>query len=126
MIYDSSRLRELEDKELELKAALEVIQRKIRGRFKLLPTMYIDSSDEASTYKEGDYTISLSETSADALSEIKSIESNRELTIITLKSGERIVFEDYFSKDAINSMVRIKQVIVHEDHFKNAVPFGEL
>lgn len=127
MIYDSSILQKLERKELELKGELEGIQRKIRARFILLSHVYIHSEIRAITaYSEGYYAISFSETTPEALSEIKKIESKKDSTIITLKSGEEVVFEEYFSKEAIASMIKIKQVIVTENYLEEAVPFKDL
>lgn len=126
MIYDSSTLRELERKELELKFELEKVQSKIRGCFTLLPKMYIHSTDSRSKYEKGFYTISLLKTTARALSDISGIKSDKESTIITLKSGEKVAFEEYFSKEAIDSIIKIKQIIVSENYLEDAIPFEDL
>ncbi|MCK4665871.1 hypothetical protein KAU33_03935 [Candidatus Dependentiae bacterium] len=98
---------ELETEEFELKSKLNEVQKKIYGYLITFPKLQIDSWDGFGLYEDGLYVI---DTDAVTLRQIRKIVSGYEGTIITLRTGEKVKLESYFTKKGIESMRPIQLI----------------
>ena len=97
-------LEELELIEQTLKARLSAVQMKISERLSEFPQVRIESWDDLSLYEEGYYAINAS---PDVVDKIRGITCGSETNMVTLKSGEKVIMEKYFSEKEIASLRRV-------------------
>lgn len=103
-MIENPTLEELELIEQTLKSRLNAIQMKIKKHLSAFPKVKIETWDGLGLYEEGFHAINASPHMVD---KVRVIACGSEGNMITLKSGEKVIMEKYFSEKEIASMRRV-------------------